>query len=52
MNAFPSARDQCMLRGGGWNGAALTQRSGYRNDNIVEAGNSFRVVRTLAVAVQ
>jgi formylglycine-generating enzyme required for sulfatase activity len=41
-----------MLRGGGWNGAALTQRSGYRNDNIVEAGNSFRVVRTLAVAVQ
>ena len=38
-----------MLRGGGWNGAALTQRSGYRNDNIVEAGNSFRVVRTLAV---
>jgi formylglycine-generating enzyme required for sulfatase activity len=38
-----------MLRGGGWNGAALTQRTGYRNDNIVEAGNSFRVVRTLAV---
>jgi formylglycine-generating enzyme required for sulfatase activity len=38
-----------MTRGGGWNGAALTQRSGYRNDNIVEAGNSLRVVRTLAV---
>ena len=38
-----------MLRGGGWNGPALTQRTGYRNDNIVAAGNSFRVVRTLNV---
>jgi formylglycine-generating enzyme required for sulfatase activity len=38
-----------MVRGGGWNGAALTQRSGYRNDSIVVSSNSFRVVRTLAV---
>jgi formylglycine-generating enzyme required for sulfatase activity len=38
-----------MLRGGGWNGPALTQRTGYRNDNIIAAGNSFRVVRTLNV---
>jgi hypothetical protein len=38
-----------MLRGGGWSGPALTQRAGYRNDNTIAAGNSFRVVRTLNV---
>jgi formylglycine-generating enzyme required for sulfatase activity len=38
-----------MLRGGGWIGAALTQRSGYRSDGKVTSSNSFRVVRTLAV---
>ena len=38
-----------MLRGGGWSGPALTQRTGYRNDNIIAAGNSFCVVRTLNV---
>ncbi|SDT32445.1 formylglycine-generating enzyme family protein [Bradyrhizobium canariense] len=38
-----------MLRGGGWMGFALTQRSGYRNDFPVGTFNSFRVVRTLAV---
>jgi formylglycine-generating enzyme required for sulfatase activity len=38
-----------MLRGGGWIGMALTQRSGYRNDMKVVAGYSFRVVRTLNV---
>jgi formylglycine-generating enzyme required for sulfatase activity len=38
-----------MLRGGGWIGMALTQRSGYRNETKVVAGYSFRVVRTLNV---
>ena len=38
-----------MMRGGGWIGMALTQRSGYRNDMNVAAGYSFRVVRTLNV---
>jgi formylglycine-generating enzyme required for sulfatase activity len=36
-----------MMRGGGWSGGALTQRSGYRNEMNVVAGYSFRVVRTL-----
>ena len=38
-----------MMRGGGWNGGALTQRTGYRNEMNVVAGYSFRVVRTLNV---
>jgi formylglycine-generating enzyme required for sulfatase activity len=38
-----------MLRGGGWMGMALTQRSGSRNDLPVGTLNSFRVVRTLAI---
>jgi formylglycine-generating enzyme required for sulfatase activity len=38
-----------MMRGGGWIGMALTQRSGYRNDMNVVAGYGFRVVRTLNV---
>jgi formylglycine-generating enzyme required for sulfatase activity len=38
-----------MLRGGGWMGFALTQRSGNRNDLPVGTFNSFRVVRTLAI---
>ena len=38
-----------IVRGGGWNGGALTQRTGYRNDNIVAASNSIRVVRSLNV---
>jgi formylglycine-generating enzyme required for sulfatase activity len=42
-------RSKRMLRGGGWIGMALTQRSGYRNETKVVAGYSFRVVRTLNV---
>ncbi len=38
-----------MLRGGGWMGMALSQRSGSRNNFPVGTLNSFRVVRTLAV---
>ena len=38
-----------MMRGGGWRGNALMQRSGYRNDMNAVAGYSFRVVRTLNV---
>jgi formylglycine-generating enzyme required for sulfatase activity len=38
-----------MARGGGWNGPALTQRMGYRNDMNVLAGINFRVVRTLNI---
>jgi formylglycine-generating enzyme required for sulfatase activity len=38
-----------MLRGGGWMGVALAQRSGSRNAFPVGTLNSFRVVRTLAV---
>ena len=38
-----------MLRGGGWMGMALVQRSGSRNAFPVGTLNSFRVVRTLAV---
>ena len=38
-----------MLRGGGWMGVALAQRSGSRNNFPVGTLNSFRVVRTLAV---
>jgi formylglycine-generating enzyme required for sulfatase activity len=38
-----------MLRGGGWMGFALTQRSGSRNDLPVGTFNSFRVVRALAI---
>ena len=38
-----------MVRGGGWNGAALTQRTGYRSDNIVAASAGLRVVRALAI---
>jgi hypothetical protein len=30
-----------MLRGGGWIGMALTQRSGYRNETKVVAGYTF-----------
>jgi formylglycine-generating enzyme required for sulfatase activity len=36
-----------MVRGGGWNGPALTQRTGYRNDKIVLGSGSIRVVRSL-----
>jgi formylglycine-generating enzyme required for sulfatase activity len=36
-----------IVRGGGWNGPALTQRTGYRNDKIVLGSASIRVVRTL-----
>jgi hypothetical protein len=38
-----------MMRGGSWNGGALTQRTAYRNEMNAVAGYSFRVVRTLAV---
>jgi len=38
-----------ILRGGGWMGMALVQRSGSRNAFPVGTLNSFRVVRTLAV---
>ena len=38
-----------MMRGGGWNGPALTQRTGYRNEMNVIAGYNFRVVRALNV---
>jgi len=38
-----------MMRGGGRNGGALTQRTGYRNEMNVVAGYSFRVMRTLNV---
>jgi hypothetical protein len=38
-----------MLRGGGWMGVALAQRSGSRNAFPVGTLNSFRVLRTLAV---
>ena len=38
-----------MMRGGGWTGPALTQRTGYRNESSVVASGGFRVVRTLNV---
>ena len=39
-----------MLRGGKWDWSANVQRSGYRENAIVDAGgHSFRVVRTLNV---
>jgi formylglycine-generating enzyme required for sulfatase activity len=38
-----------MVRGGGWNGSASSQRAGNRENDIASIGLSFRVVRTLAV---
>lgn len=38
-----------ILRGGGWIGAALTQRAGYRNETNPVAGYSFRVVRDVHI---
>jgi formylglycine-generating enzyme required for sulfatase activity len=39
-----------MRRGGIWNWSPDVSRSGARNDATIGSGNSFRVVRTLAVA--
>jgi hypothetical protein len=40
-----------MRRGGIWNWSPDVSRSGARDDaTIIGSGNSFRVVRTLAVA--
>lgn len=38
-----------IVRGGGWQGMALTQRAGYRTEMNPAAGYSFRVVRSLNV---